>query len=178
MLEIKDAAMIQLVVGNMFAFVAALPARYAGRRTIMWVGHLVICSCHGAIALSYYYRSYETMFTMLIAFLVSFNLGVGNITFVYFSELCVDQAMGLIIACLFLTNFSMSFTISFMLESALSVEGTFAIYAALNLLATVFILVFAKETKDKTPQELFELYLPVRKHNKVELEMVVEAGEQ
>lgn len=70
--------------------------------------------------------------------------------FIYPAEVCVDTGMGLVLGGLFLMMILMSFTLQYMIASPLSIEGTFWVYAGINLLCVVFIILCVKETKGKT----------------------------
>lgn len=93
------------------------------------------------------------MFYMILVFVCCFSLGANNVGFFYIGEVCVDQAMGVVLGALWGSNTVMSFLISFMLDSPLGIHWTFGIYAILNVLVTVYVL-FMKETRGKTPTEL------------------------
>lgn len=58
--------------------------------------------------------------------------------------------MGVVLGVRWMTEMTMSFTISFMLASKLGVVYTFVIYAVLNFIATLYMLTL-KETRGKTP---------------------------
>lgn len=99
------------------------------------------------------------MYIFVQVFIFIFYIGTGNVSFIYAGEACVDQAMGVVLGVRWMTEMTMSFTISFMLDSPLGVTYTFVVYAVLNFLAFIFMC-FLKETRGKSPQELKELYMP------------------
>lgn len=82
------------------------------------------------------------LYVFILLFIGSFQISSGCITFIYLAEVCVDAGMGIVQVGMFSTNVLMAFTISFLIDSAIGVSGTFWIYAGLNLLATIFCIVF------------------------------------
>lgn len=95
----------------------------------------------------------------------------GNIDFIYFAEVCVDQAMGLALCGLFLTMVLMSFLVSFMIDSSLGMAGTFYVYAGTSFIGVIFNLAVIKETKGRTPSQLAMLYVPQKKVKNSEVEV-------
>jgi len=90
-------------------------------------------------------------------------------SFIYPAEVCVDTSMGVVLGGLFGTMILMGLTVSYLIASPLSIEGTFWLYAAINICCAIYIAVFVKETRGLTPAELRELYWPKsRKLSKVE----------
>jgi len=77
-------------------------------------------------------------------------MSTGNVVWIYFAEVLVDAGNGVVLGGLFSVNIIMAFTVSYLIESAARVEGTFWIYSGLNLLCTIFIIIFVKETKGLT----------------------------
>lgn len=98
------------------------------------------------------------LYVFILFFIFSFQVSSGCITFIYLAEVCVDAGMGVVQVCMFLTNVIMAFSISFLIDSAIGVSGTFWIYAGLNLLATIFCVIFVQETRGKSPLELKRSY--------------------
>lgn len=78
----------------------------------------------------------------MLFFIFSFQVSSGSITFIYLAEVCVDSGMGIVQVGMFSTNVMMAFSISFLIDSAIGVSGTFWLYAGLNLLATIFCIIF------------------------------------
>lgn len=119
--------------------------------------------CHVLIGVFFVTEHYVVLYAAILVFVCSFQLTSGCITFVYLGEVCVDAGMGFVQAGLFAFNILMAFTISFLIDSQIGVSGTFWMYAGLNLLASVFIAVFIKETRGKNPAELKALYSSIKR---------------
>jgi MFS transporter, SP family, galactose:H+ symporter len=100
---------------------------------------------------------------ILLVFVISFQMSTGNVSWIYFAEACVDSGMGFVLAAIQGSNILMAFTVSYKIDSALRFEGTFWLYAGLNLLCVLFLVIFVKETKGLTTHELKNLYIPVTK---------------
>ena len=149
-ITIREGVLIVGATTMISAILGALPARYYGRRVILWTSHLALAVTHAIIALCYATRSYITMYIFMQVFIFCFYIGTGNVSFIYAGEACVDQAMGVVLGVRWMTEMVMSFTISFMLASKLGVTYTFIIYALLNFVAFVYMLQL-KETRGKTP---------------------------
>ena len=92
------------------------------------------------------------MFALQAVFSVIFQMTSGNITFIYFADVCSDGGIGYVLSGLFGMNIVMAFTVSYLIESAAGVEGTFWIYSGLNALCTIFVVACIKETKGLNPE--------------------------
>ena len=158
-ITIREGVLIVGATTMISAILGALPARYYGRRLILWTSHLALAITHAIIAVLYAQRSFVAMYVFMQVFIFCFYIGTGNVSFIYAGEACVDQAMGVVLGVRWMTEMFMSFTISFMLASKLGVVYTFWIYSILNFAAFLFMLQL-KETRGKTPQQLKELYWP------------------
>lgn len=165
-ISVRSGVLIVGISTMVGAIAGVFPARYMGRVLILTSSHLGLAITHAIIAILYHYESYMAMYVFMQIFIIIFYIGTGNVSFIYAGEACVDQAMGVVLGVRWLTEMAMSFTISYMLASPLGVTYTFVVYAVLNFIAFVFMC-FLKETRNKTPQELKELYLPKNKGNKV-----------
>jgi len=159
-LKVKDGAFFIGVANTFFATFATIPIRYIGRKKILFGGHFLMGTAQVLIGVMYMIDQYVALYCFLILFISGFQLSTGNLSFIYFAEACVDSAMGVVIACQFFTMVVFSLAISYMVDSALKMQGTFWIYAVINFIGVVFVGVFVKETKGKTPAELKALYLP------------------
>ena len=114
---------------------------------------------HAIIAILYNQEQYAAMYTFILIFILLFNGGSGNVTFIILGEVCIDKALGFVFGAMWLTEVLMTFTISYMIDSKLGVEYTFGIYAGLNLIASLFDIFLVKETRGKSAIQLEELYI-------------------
>ena len=83
------------VASCVFALLGVLVIKYLGRKTIFAVGLLNMGICHVAAGVCIQYEWYLTGFIAIIVFIAFFNMSVGNVTFIYTSEVAVDKAAGL-----------------------------------------------------------------------------------
>ena len=121
-------------------------------------------------------EQYEACFAFIIGFICIWQTTHGNIDFIYFAEVCVDQANGLALGGLFGTMIVMAFLVSFLIDSSLGMAGTFFLYAGTSFVGVIYNLVFIKETKGLTPSQLSVLYAP--KSSKVQTEVELEETKQ
>jgi hypothetical protein len=123
---------------------------------------------HASIAVLYASEQYAAMYTFILIFIVLFNSGSGNVTFIILGEICIDKALGVVFAVMWFMEVLMTFTISYMIDSKLGIVYTFVIYAVLNLASSLFDIIIVKETRGKSVQQLEQLY---RAKSKVEVEL-------
>jgi predicted MFS family arabinose efflux permease len=154
------------VVAIISAWAGAIPLNYFGRRPILVVSHFSLAVTHACIGILYHYKQFVVMYVFIQFFVFWFYVGTGNVSFIYCGECCVDQAMGVVLAGLWMTEIILSFLISYMIDSPLGVFWTFMVYAFLNLVSTFYSLCL-RETKGLGPRQLEELYLPKVKKNKI-----------
>ncbi|KAK8928389.1 Sugar transporter ERD6-like 6 [Platanthera zijinensis] len=92
----------------------------------------------------------------LVAFVISFSLGIGAIPWVIMSEILPVNIKGLggSVATLanWLTAFIVTMTATFLLNW--STGGTFAVYALVSIFSLVFVIVWVPETKGRTLEEI------------------------
>lgn len=162
-IAIKDGVLIMGVAHLCFALFATIPARYIGRKKLLVAGHVFMSASHVIIGVLYVTKQYFAMYAFIIVFISGFHWSTGNITFVYFGEVCTDKAMGIVMGGLFAMNFLMAFTVSFLIDTALGVGGTFWVYGAINFVSIFFCAIFLKETMGKSPAEIKGLYMPKKR---------------
>lgn len=100
------------------------------------------------------------VYVLIVLMVCEYNASLGAVFRIYVAELCIDKAAGFVMFLNSVFTLTMSFTISYMLESPLGVQYTFVVYAGLNFIACLYSLFLVKETKGKTPVELHYLYHP------------------
>lgn len=72
------------------AILGAIPARFYGRRFILWTSHLALSITHAIIAILYNARAFVAMYVFMQVFIFCFYVGTGNVSFIYAGEACVD----------------------------------------------------------------------------------------
>jgi hypothetical protein len=162
---------------NLFsAGIGPLAAKWFGRKTIMLAGSFFMSLTHLIIGIAITMEQYGVCFAFIIVFICIWQTTHGNINFVYFAEVCVDQANGLALGGMFGTMIIMAFLVSFLIDSSLGMAGTFFLYAGTSFVGVIYNLLFMKETKGLSPSQLSVLYAPNMPENKVQSE--VEIGEK
>jgi hypothetical protein len=68
--------------------------------------------------------------------------------------------MGVVLAAVFSSMIISCFTFSYLIDSSIGIEGTFWMYAAINIIGAIYIAVVIKETKNLQIDQLKSLYLP------------------
>lgn len=116
----------------------------------MWVSHLLIAIVHCLTAVFYNSELYLVAFSFMVSMVGLYNLGCGCVVWIYIGEICEDKSMSFVNFGNFIINIFMAFSVSYMIDSALGVEWTFAIYSILNFLSSLFCLLLLKETKGKS----------------------------
>lgn len=161
-INVNSGVLLIGVVAIVSALGGALPLHYFGRRPILIVSHGSLAVTHAIIGILYHYEQYVTMYIFIQFFVFWFYAGTGNVSFIYCGEVCLDQAMGVVLAGLWMTEIILSFLISYMIDSPLGVTFTFVVYAALNFIAFIYCICL-KETRGLTAAQLDVLYLPKQK---------------
>jgi SP family xylose:H+ symportor-like MFS transporter len=163
-----DAAMLQtIVVGavNMsFTFVAIWTVDSLGRKPLMVFGYIGMGISLLALGLSAHYQRTETwVLLFMLAYIASFALSVGPVTWVILSEIFPTKirgrAMAIATVCLWIANFIISQTFPMMDDNAWLVARfhhafPFYLYGGFCLLAILFMLAFVPETKGRTLEDI------------------------
>jgi len=157
-LSVKSGVLIINTANFVGAFLAAIASRYVGRKTILSIGHANMCLCHALVGVFMYFEMFMGVFVMLLVYVITFQMSTGNVSWIYFAEVCVDSGMGIVLAAVQASNILMAFTVSYKIDSPLRFEGTFWLYSGLNVCCLIFLVVFLRETKGLSPSELRHLY--------------------
>ena len=94
----------------------------------------------------------------MLFFTLTFTSTVGNFTWIYATEVAVDQASGLFTFSFCAALCLFSFTAEYLMDSFLQVAGTFYLFGIINFLAFLFCMCFVKETFGLTNKQMKELY--------------------
>ncbi|MCL7050326.1 hypothetical protein MKW94_030290 [Papaver nudicaule] len=136
----------------------------AGRRPLLFVsasGLLVGCLL---LATSFYMKAHEMFLeavptlalTGILTYIGSFSVGMGAVPWVIMSEVFPLNIKGTAGSFVTLVNWFGSWVVSFTFNFLMSWSsyGTFLLYAAVNLLAILFIAKMVPETKGRTLEEI------------------------
>ena len=96
---------------------------------------------------------------MTMLFVAAFEFGPGPIVWLYMGEILNDKSMnvGAFVNWTFVLIISL-FTPTMMNPEHLNSYGTFMVFGGCNIVGTIFILLFMKETKDLSDLQVKLLY--------------------
>ena len=135
------------------AIASVMPLFYigkVGRKPIFVIGHLAIAVAMLVCGFSIDNQWNTSSLIMIVLIIFAFHMSTGTMCWVYVPEVCIDRAMGVVVAFQALNLTIVVFSFEFMINSALQVHGTFWYFSAINFLATLFCLFFVKETRGLT----------------------------
>mmetsp|Transcript_17593 Transcript_17593/g.15506 ORF Transcript_17593/g.15506 Transcript_17593/m.15506 type:complete len:486 (+) Transcript_17593:14-1471(+) len=137
-------------------FVIYLLSKF-GRKTLMIVGHLGMISSLLILAIMSIIGFSTGIIIFTLVFIAFFEFGIGPILWLYAAEVMTDSGMA------FASFISWCGTIFFSLLTQqlfnwLTVKGTYFMLFGINAVGLLFIIIFIKETKDKTKEQLASLY--------------------
>ena len=144
---------------NMLAAVGSIfLLSFVGKRWTMICAQSVCCIGMTGIFLFSYYEYDYLLLGVSLVFIVGFELGPGSIGWPYVSEICNPKAIGIATMSNWVWTLLVGLTYPFMQSSM----GAFAnlVFAGLSLVGLIFYLLYMKETRGLTTEELSELYLP------------------
>jgi hypothetical protein len=95
---------------------------------------------------------------MTMFFTVFFEISIGPILWLYLAEILTSKGISIAVFLNWAIVIAVSLATPYMV--GWSKPGTFALYAGLCLLGGLFILIFMRETKGKTKDEISRLYAP------------------
>jgi MFS transporter, SP family, major inositol transporter len=166
-----SAALIANVANGVLAVVGSTICLFflmdrVPRRKMIIGGFIAITTCHALIVLS----AFLLPEGLLKAFVILFFM----VTFVFFMQLTLNipvwviisemfplrlrgLGMGVCVLCLWVANAIVAFLFPIVVE-AVGIEGAFAVFVVLGLIAIAFLKVFLPETKDRSLEELEERF--------------------
>ena len=95
----------------------------------------------------------------IIAYMVGFSVGWGPIPWLVMSEIFPVRARGLASGISTLVNWSFAFLVTNQfdnLQKAITVHGTFWLFAGINFVGMIFVFIFVPETKGRSLEEIEE----------------------
>lgn len=171
-----------------FILIATFNLDRVGRRPLLLssVAGMVVSLCGLGTALTVVENSNERVpwaviasISFVMSYVAFFSIGLGPITWVYSSEIFPSrlraQGMGLAVAMNRVMNATVS--MSFVsLYQAITIGGSFFLFAGIGVLAWLFFYFFLPETKGRSLEEMEELFTkrdrgssPLKLVNKVQL---------
>lgn len=169
----SDAALLQTVVvgavNMLFTVVAIWTVDRLGRKPLMIIGFVGMGVGMFGLGLAAYYQRTETwVLVFMLAYIASFALSVGPVTWVILSEvfptMIRGRAMAIATVCLWLANYVVSQTFPMMDKGEWFIVRfhhafPFWLYGGLCVVALVFVAVFVPETKAKSLEEIESFWL-------------------
>ncbi|XP_031492931.1 sugar transporter ERD6-like 6 [Nymphaea colorata] len=140
----------------------------AGRRILMTVSSIGMTISLLLVSVAFYVKDfisesshlYSVMSILslvgLVAFVISFSLGMGAIPWLIMSEIMPVSIKSLAGSVATLANWLMSWVVTMTANLLLtwSTGGTFTIYTVINACTVLFVLFFVPETKGRTLEEI------------------------
>ncbi|AQT69139.1 D-xylose transporter [Anaerohalosphaera lusitana] len=176
-----DAALLQtIIVGAVnltFTIVAILTVDKFGRKILQIIGALVMAFGMLCLGMTFFFQSMGilSLICMLI-YIAGFAMSWGPVTWVLLSELFPNQirgkVMALAVATVWISNYLVSWTFPMMDKNSFLVDKfhhgfAFWVYAAMAILAAVFVAKFVPETKGLSLEEMESLWYQAKKEDKL-----------
>jgi hypothetical protein len=79
-------------------------------------------------------------------FIMTFNMAIGPISWVYCAEVTVDSAMGLVLLVMYASALEQVLVMEYLI-AGIGVNGALWLFSFENFLCLIFCLVFVKETR-------------------------------
>ena len=134
---------------------------YAGRRTIMLWGNLLMASVLLGLGVCSLVDQKLLEIVLLLCFIALFEFSSGPITWLYMAEIMQDKAVSIATVLNWLISLIVSATIPSILKAIGddNIGYIFIFVGGCTAAGTLFIFAFMKETRGKSPQEIEELFV-------------------
>lgn len=140
------------------ALFAMFPARFFGRRTLVLIGHCLMSVFLISVGILSYNALNDAALAMIMLFLITYQLSDGSITYLYVTEVVVDNALGFCFLSLKGTALIISLTTEYIMKSSLHPYGAFWLYGGLATAGGIYSFLFMKETRGLSDKEKKQLY--------------------
>jgi len=142
----------------MFIFIAMAFTDKAGRKTLLIASSIGMMLSDGLVALSFILGDLAPMtITGICSYMALFSVGWGPMCWVIVSEMFPLKVRGMAAGAGTFINRIVSGTIAMSylsMSKALTEEGTFFLFAAVNVAAIFFVIFLVPETKGKSLEEI------------------------
>lgn len=97
---------------------------------------------------------------MLLLFVLFFEISSGPITWLYMAEIMHDKSLGVAVVMNWVVNLGIAIGTPYLVKAVGDdkVGYIFIVLGVITLLGTLFISIFMKETRNKTPQQIEEMF--------------------
>ncbi len=164
----SSSALMQTIwVGGINVLMTVIAIKYVdtlGRRKLLLIGSMGMAVCLAFIGWAFYAGLSAGYFILIgiLLYISFFAISLGPLTFVVVAEIFPThvrgKAMSVAIFFLWLSVYIVSQTFPMLLEG-IGTAWTFWIYMVTSILAFVFIWRFIPETKEKTLEEIQQMWL-------------------
>src|SRR5215204_2811979 len=153
------------VVNVIATFVAIGLVDKVGRKKLLLTGSLLMGLCLVAIGLCFQYNYFDNYIVLIfmLLYVASFGSTLGAVVWVYLSEIFPNlvRSMALSVATLALWLADFAVTLSFpVMTKQLGTASTMFCYAALCVVAFVYMLLKVKETKGRSLEAIENVFIP------------------
>jgi sugar porter (SP) family MFS transporter len=151
------------IVNVVSTFIAIGLVDKIGRRKFLLAGSVAMGLCLIAVGLCFQFRYFDHYLVLIFMLLYvgAFGCTLGAVTWVYLSEIFPNRIRGLALSvatlALWLADFVVTYTFPIMVKH-LSTSTTLFCYAALCVVAFLYMLGNVKETKGKSLEEMESLF--------------------
>ncbi len=125
-------------------------------------GHSLMTAFLISVGILSFYAFNDAALAMIMLFLMTYQLSDGSITYLYVTEVVVDNALGFCFLSLKGTALIISLTTEFIMKSKLQPYGAFWLYGGLAMVGGIYSFTFMRETRGLTDREKKSLYLPAK----------------
>eukprot|EP00347_Sterkiella_histriomuscorum_P013922 403362843 len=154
----KNGTILIGVVNFLGTCCAIFSTKRFGRKTLVLAGHLIMGTQLFLVGLFSLYELNNAMLTMILGFLITFQMTDGPVLFIYGSEVTVDQGFGFVVFGIKSTGLLISLTTEYLMDSSLQPHGAFWLYSSITFLGFIYFYFLMKETLGLTDREKKEIY--------------------
>jgi len=155
-----EKALTLTVLLGLLQFLATVPPAYMmdyiGRKSMMiW----------GFVGMALTYVVYEIFVTgvwaevSVLVFIVVLNFSIGTVIWIYLPEILPDIGVGFAFLVFWVMYAFFVFGYPFFV-AATSIQVAFSVFLIGNIVGIIFTAIWVKETKDKTNDQIIEMYCP------------------
>jgi len=155
-----DSALKLTVLLGVLQVIASVPPAllmdHMGRKSIMIWGFVGMALC---------YVVYEISVTgvwaqiSILVFIMVFNSSIGAVIWTYLPEILPDIGMGFALQIFWIVGAFFLFAFP-LFVAATSIQIAFGVFLVGNVAGIIFTAIWVKETKDKTNDDIIEMYCP------------------
>ena len=125
-----------------------------GRRTIAIGGFLICCLSHLTVSILYFIKFYDPVPYLIFFFQFIAGMSIDPIVWVYNADILPDKGVGIVTCINWMTAVVVIVGMPNFVISDIGLEGTFLMASILCFMATIFSIIFVKETKGKSKIEI------------------------